>query len=263
MDRIKPLKKFGQNYLTDRNILKKIADEVSPKPDDNLLEIGPGTGSLTEFLYQENKTLTAVEIDTRVIEELRNRFPGINVIQDDFLDTDLTKLYTTRKQKIRIAGNIPYNITSPIIFKLIRNSSMISDAVLLVQHEVALRMSAEKRTKDYGILAVLLKYFAEVKYCFKVSPNVFFPKPKVSSAVVHIYLKKDFSEEEDNTFIKIVKASFGKRRKTLKNSLGSSIFKDYNFENSGVDLSKRAEELEINDFIKLSNFVLSVPDNRQ
>jgi 16S rRNA (adenine1518-N6/adenine1519-N6)-dimethyltransferase len=257
MAKIRPLKQFGQNYLTDKNILKKIADEINPQPDDNLVEVGPGTGALTYYLYEYNKQFTAIEIDTRVTEELRSRFPGLNVIQGDFLETDLESIYSERKQKIRIAGNIPYNITSPIIFKIMRNSRIISDAVFLVQHELALRMSSERGTKDYGILAVLLKYFAEVKYVFKVSPHVFYPKPKVSSAVVHIFLKKEY-EPEDETFIKIVKAAFGKRRKTLKNSLGSSIFADLSFENSGVDLQKRAEQLEVNDFIKLAEYVRSV-----
>jgi 16S rRNA (adenine1518-N6/adenine1519-N6)-dimethyltransferase len=259
MTKIRPLKQFGQNYLTDKNILKKIADEIDPQPEDNLVEIGPGTGALTGFLYPFNKDMTAVEIDTRVTEELKERFPGINILQEDFLGTDLTSLYAYKKQKIRIAGNIPYNITSPIIFKIMRNSSIISDVVLLVQHEMAVRMAADRGTKDYSILSVLLRYFTEVKYAFKVSPNVFYPKPKVSSAVVHIYIKKDY-EEDDEMFIKIVKASFGKRRKTLKNSLGSSIFAEFNFEESGVDLTKRAEQLEVADFLKLAEYVRSTSD---
>jgi 16S rRNA (adenine1518-N6/adenine1519-N6)-dimethyltransferase len=254
--KFRPLKQFGQNYLTDKNILRKIAEEIQPQPDDNLVEIGPGTGALTEFLYQKTPDLTVVEIDTRVIEELKARFPGVNVIQQDFLKTDLTTLYTNKKQKLRLAGNIPYNITSPIIFKVIRDSSIISDVVLLVQHEVALRMTSDRGTKDYGILAVLLKYFTEVKYAFKVSPNVFYPKPKVSSAVVHIFIKKEY-KPEDEMFIKIVKAAFGKRRKTLKNSLGSSIFTEFNFDQSGVDLSKRAEQLEVDDFLRLAEYVRS------
>jgi 16S rRNA (adenine1518-N6/adenine1519-N6)-dimethyltransferase len=254
MIKIKPLKQFGQNYLTDKNILRKIAEEVNPSPEDNLLEIGPGTGALTEFLYIYNKNFNAIEIDTRVTEDLQVRFPELNIIQQDFLKSDLMPLYNMKGRKLRIAGNIPYNITSPIIFKIIRNSSIISDAVLLVQHEMALRMVPVKGTKDYGILAVLLKYFADVKYVFKVSPNVFYPKPKVSSAVIHLFLKKDY-HPEDEDFIKIVKAAFGKRRKTLKNSLRSSIFGEFDFERSGVDLSKRAEQIELEDFLKLTEFV--------
>jgi 16S rRNA (adenine1518-N6/adenine1519-N6)-dimethyltransferase len=258
MDRVKPLKKFGQNYLTDKNTLRKIADEIAAKPGDNLIEVGPGTGSLTEFLYDETNNMTVIEIDTRVTEQLKTRFPGITVLREDILKTNLSTLFRNKEQKLRITGNIPYNITSPLIFKILRNSNIISDAVFLVQHEVALRMTAGRGTKDYGILAVILRYFSDVRYCFKVSPNVFYPKPKISSAVVHIYIEKDYDPSTDDMFIKIVKAAFGKRRKTLKNSLGSSIFKEFNFENSGVDLSKRAEQLELDDFIKLSGYARSV-----
>ena len=257
MVRIQPLKKFGQNYLSDKNILRKIADEISPLPGDNLLEIGPGTGSLTELMYGKSKIFTAVEIDTRVIEDLKQRFPGINIILGDFLKIELPPLIGSGNEKLRIVGNIPYNITSPVIFRIIRYSGLITDAVLLVQHEVAQRMSASKGSKDYSILSVLLKYFAEVKYCFKVSPNVFYPRPKVSSALVHIFIKKDFTES-DAVFIKTVKAAFGNRRKTLKNSLGNSIFADINFHDSGVALNKRAEQLDLDDFIKLSDYVRSV-----
>jgi 16S rRNA (adenine1518-N6/adenine1519-N6)-dimethyltransferase len=257
MTKIKPLKRFGQNYLTDKNVLIKIADEINPSPEDNLLEIGPGTGSLTTFLYRNHKNFTAVEIDTRVTEELKDKFPGLNVIRQDFLKTDLMPLYLEKNRKIRIAGNIPYNITSPIIFKVIRNSNIISDVVLLVQHEMALRMTSDRGSKDYGILAVLMKYFADVNYAFKVSANVFYPKPKVSSAVIHIYIKKEY-EPEDEDFIKIVKAAFGKRRKTLKNSLRSSIFAEIDFYKSGVDLTKRAEQLELEEFIRLTEFIRSI-----
>jgi len=259
MERNRPLKKFGQNYLTDKNILRKIVNEISPEKNDNIIEIGPGTGSLTEFIYEKNQDFTAIDIDTRVIENLQRRFPGLNIIQGDFLEMDLYPLYNSEKKKIRITGNIPYNITSPIIFKIIFNSKIISDAVLLVQDEVAKRMTAEKGSKDYGILSVLLKYFSEVKYCFKISPNVFYPKPKVFSAAVHIFLKKEFDKNTDDLFIKIVKAAFGKRRKILKNSLGSSIFENINFSDSGIDLNKRAEQLDLDDFIRLSEFVRSLP----
>src|SRR5690606_9582929 len=131
----------------------------------------------------------------------------------DFLETDLLKL-TLEEKKLRIVGNIPYNITSPILFKLIENNNLIKDAVFMVQYEVAKRMIADRDTKDYGILAVVLKYFCETELCFKISPNVFFPKPKVFSALVHIHFKEiNQPEEEQKLFIQIVKAAFGNRRK--------------------------------------------------
>jgi 16S rRNA (adenine1518-N6/adenine1519-N6)-dimethyltransferase len=129
----------------------------------------------------------------------------------------------------------------------------------MVQLEVARRMTAERGTKDYGILAVVLKYFTETKLCFKISPNVFYPKPKVFSALVHIHFKEmDQSEEEQKLFIQIVKAAFGNRRKTLKNSFGNSIFHEIDFSNSGIDLSLRAEKLNVNDFLILTKHVLNI-----
>ncbi len=255
MEKIKPLKKFGQNYLKDQNILNKIVEVISPIPEDNLLEIGPGTGALTSKLLDFTPNLTAVEIDTRVIEVLKSRFPNLHLIQKDFLKVDLNQLVEQYDKKLRVVGNIPYNLTSPIIFKLIENIELVQDTVLMIQFEVAQRMTASRGTKDYGILAVLLKYFADVEFCFKVSPNVFYPKPKVYSAVIHINFKDDKMDKDQNkSFIKIVKASFGNRRKTLKNSLSNSIFKGIDFSSSGLDLSLRAEQLDIEDFITLANF---------
>ena len=256
MQKVKPLKKFGQNYLTDKNILNKIVDEISPLPDDNLIEIGPGLGSLTEILLNRISEFTAVEIDSRVIDELSNRFPTISVIHSDFLDLNLEDLFKIKDKKLRIAGNIPYNITSPIIFKLIGSNQIVKDAVLMVQLEVAKRIVSRKGTKDYGILAVLLQYFTDVKICFKVSANVFHPRPKVESAVIHLQFKDNcLTGELKSLLIKIVKAAFGKRRKVLRNSLSSSIFAGINFSDTNVDLNLRAEQLEIDDFIKLTNFV--------
>jgi len=255
MDKVKPLKRFGQNYLKDINILKKIVDEVNPQPGDNILEIGPGHGALTAELLKRIDQITAVEIDNRVIENLTEKFPQLKIVKGDFLSIDLNEFTDWNKKKLRVAGNIPYNLTSSILFKLIEKNELVNDAVLMVQYEVSKRMTAQKGTKDYGILAVLLNYFTETKICFKVSPNVFYPKPKVISAVVHIIFKKlDLTKEEQRLFIKIVKAAFGKRRKILKNSLSSSIFNQFDFSNSGIDLSLRAEQLDLKDFITLTNF---------
>lgn len=251
---IKPLKRFGQNYLRDRNILNKIVDEINPQPDDIIIEIGPGLGALTEELINKTDKFYAVEIDNRAAEILKQKFKNFNLINNDFLKTDLES-FTSGKNKLRITGNIPYNLTSPIIFKMIDNHEIIKDSVLMVQYEVAKRMTADKNSKDYGILSVLLNYFGNVKLCFKVSPNVFYPKPKVFSAVVHIRFNENTtSEKEKKFFIMIVKASFGNRRKTLKNSLSNSIFKDINFSETGVDLSLRAEQLELNDFKELADY---------
>jgi 16S rRNA (adenine1518-N6/adenine1519-N6)-dimethyltransferase len=256
MQKPKPLKRFGQNYLTDHNILAKIADEIDPQPNDKIVEIGPGTGALTAILLERIPAVTAVEIDTRVADKLRETFPALNLIEGNFLVYELDRLYSGRK--LRIAGNIPYNLTAPIIFKLIEHHAIISDAVLMVQLEVAQRMTAQKGTKDYGILNIILKHFVDVKIAFKVSPNVFYPRPRVHSAVVHIRFRNRHSDKaSDSYFINTVKAAFGNRRKTLKNSLSNSIFAGIDFSGSGIDLSLRAEQLDPEDFIKLSKFIRS------
>jgi 16S rRNA (adenine1518-N6/adenine1519-N6)-dimethyltransferase len=270
MNRPKPLRRFGQNYLTDQNILNKIVNEINPKEDENLIEIGPGTGSLTKKLLERVNHLTAIEIDNRVTENLSEKFPSLKIIQGDFLDYDLRKIFAQKNQllkaslakggKLKIVGNIPYNLTSSILFKLMENYNIISDAIFMVQLEVAKRMTAQKGTKDYGILSVLLSYFCDVKICFKVSPNVFYPKPNVYSAVVHIIFNKSIDENIVGTLKKIVKASFNNRRKTLKNSLSNSIFKNINFAESGINLALRPEQLDIQDYILLSEFAIKHPD---
>lgn len=255
MDKIKPLKRFGQNFLQDQNILKKIVDEINPKEDELIIEIGPGQGALTEKLLERKPNLIAVEIDRRVIDDLTNQFPALILVQSDFLEIELNKFITDTNNKIRVIGNIPYNITSPILFKLFDSNTLIQDAIFMVQYEVAKRMTAKMGSKDYGILSVLINYFGEAKLSFKVSPNVFYPKPKVHSAIIHIYFDPSRVNKGINSLFKsIVKASFGNRRKTLRNSLSNSIFTNIDFSKCSVDLSLRAEQLDIKNFIELTEF---------
>lgn len=262
MQKLKPLKKFGQNYLTDKNILTKIVNVIKPSVEDNIIEIGPGLGSLTDILIQFNPDLTAVEIDSRAIDILKEKYPVLKLIHADFLKMDINELYGSGP-KLKVVGNIPYNITSPIIFKLIENHSLVKEAVFMIQHEVAIRMVASSGNKDYGILAVILKKFCEVELCFKVSPNVFYPKPKVHSAVIHIKFKEfEISDNEKKVFIALVKAMFNNRRKTIKNSLSNSIFGSIDFSDSGIDMTKRAEQLELNHFEKLTEFLLNTKSDQ-
>ena len=255
MDQPRPLKRFGQNYLIDQNIIRKIIDQFNPAKDDVVIEIGPGTGALTKLLSEKVNSFSAVEIDKRVVDELRGRFPNTNFINADFLKTDIDKIVSTDK-RIRFIGNIPYNITSPIVFKLIENREKVNDALLMVQLEVARRMTAKEKSEDYGILSVLLNYFASAKLCFKISPNVFYPKPKIHSAIVHLDFNKSVpADVEDRLFIKTVKACFGNRRKTLKNSLANSIFAEIDLPAGEFDMSRRAEELTIDDFVHLAKLI--------
>lgn len=249
------IKRFGQNYLRDENIINKIISEISPNSNDVIIEIGSGEGALTSKLIGKTAQLICVEIDSRNIEALTSKFPKLNLISGDFLELDLNEIYKKHRKKLRIVGNIPYNITSPIIFKMIENKDIIHDSVLMVQHEVAQRIAAKSGGKEYGILSVITQNFAEVKLCFKVSPNVFYPRPNVYSAVIHLFFKENLNDrKDDEVFIKIVKAAFGNRRKMLYNSLKNSIFGQLNFINTGIDLSLRAEKLSIEDFRTLAKF---------
>ena len=255
MKNIKPLKKFGQNYLVDDNVIKKFVSELNPSQEDCVVEIGPGKGSITKELLSKVSKLIAIEIDNRVIDNLINKYSNLSVLNSDVLKVDFKNIYKREKNKIRIIGNIPFNITSPIFFKLMENRNFIKDAVLIIPLDIAKRLIASKRTKEYGILTILLNYFSDLKLCFKISPNVFIPRPKIEAAVVHLNFENDIDAEVKNKmFINVVKASFANRRKTLKNSLSNSIFESYNFSEINIDLSKRAEELEIKDFILLTKY---------
>lgn len=255
MNKVLPLKRFGQNYLQDQNIIKKIISEINPKESDRIIEIGPGQGAITQMLLESKANLTAIEIDKRVIDDLKARFTDLHLLQSDFLKMDLNQFAIESGKKLRVVGNIPYNITSPILFKLFENNTVVQDAVFMVQYEVARRMTAKIGSKEYGILSVLLEYFGSTKLAFKVSPNVFYPKPNVYSAIVHIIFNNKRNDPQFNFLFKsIVKSSFGNRRKTLKNSLSNGIFANVNFSDCIIDISLRAEQLNVDDFIKLAEF---------
>ncbi len=257
-NKVKPLKKFGQNFLTDKNIIKKIVAEIEPSENDELVEIGPGMGAITEGLYAISKNLSVVEIDERAAAFLAERFPGLHIIQKDILKFDFTEYYAARGSRLRIIGNIPYNITSPIILKLLENQSIIQDVVLMVQKEAAQRVLVRQGDKDFGVLNVILKTFTESRICFKVPAPAFYPKPHVDSVIMHISFHEHIDSLKDiPLYISVVKAAFGNRRKILKNSLNNSIFQDIDFSDSPVNLAVRAEELQVSDYIQLTNFILA------
>ncbi|KAF0152786.1 MAG: dimethyladenosine transferase [Ignavibacteria bacterium] len=254
MEKLKPLKRFGQNYLVDKNTIQKIVSQFSPNEDDNIVEIGPGQGALTALLSRAVKNYKAIEIDKRVIDDLKINFSSVEFINADFLEMSLSEL--ANGKKLRVIGNIPYNITSPIIFKLIEERQFVSDALIMVQFEVAKRITGKPRTKDYGILSVLTNYFADAEFCFKIPPTVFYPKPNVDSAIVSFKFGKSTpADVDDKLFVKVVKAAFGNRRKTLKNSLSNNAFGDLDLASFPFDLTRRAEELTIEQFVELTKLI--------
>ena len=260
-----PKKSLGQHFLRDENICRKIAASIAPLPGDVMLEIGPGEGALTRHLAGKVKQLLVVDLDVRMVTVIRETFPGesVTAIHGDFLSTDLVALARLHDRSIRIVGNIPYNITSPILFHILDNRQAVSDATLTMQREVARRLVAKPGTKDYGILSVSSQLFTDVHILFDVSPHAFFPKPKVQSSVVHLsVLAAPRFEILDETFTRsFVRAVFGKRRKTLRNSIRYFLEETGRSLPPGLDLRRIPEELSIRELDDLSNVVYAYQEH--
>ena len=240
--------------MNDKSIVQRIVDEINPSESELLVEIGPGHGVMTEHLLKANPTLTAVEIDRRLAAELRITYPALDLVEGDILDFDLSEFAEDKNALVRLVGNIPYNISSQILFLALEHRRVVKDVIIMVQLEVGQRIVASHGNKTYGILSVLLQSVADAKICFVIPPEVFFPKPKVDSCLLRI----TFTHQEENfnfpIFKKVVKAAFLHRRKTLKNSLQSGLGFKEELAGSPIDLTKRAEQLSINDFIILANY---------
>ncbi|MDP7037055.1 MAG: 16S rRNA (adenine(1518)-N(6)/adenine(1519)-N(6))-dimethyltransferase RsmA [Candidatus Marinimicrobia bacterium] len=244
-------KKWGQNFLADRNLLDKIVRTIDPKKSDSILEIGPGEGALTELIYPIVKEMVAIEIDPMLIEHLKNResLKGLNIVHGDVLLQDIENLPVNNL--VRVIGNIPYNITSPIIFWLIEQLHFWDDAFIMMQKEVAERLSAVVGTKTYGRFTVVTGAYLNMEYCFTIPPDVFIPKPKVDSAIIHFTKKENplISDEKYMRFNKLVSAAFSQRRKMLRNTLkGWDIHPDLQEQ---INFNRRPETLTIEEFVTL------------
>ena len=244
-------KKWGQNFLADNNLLGRIARIVDPKSTDSILEIGPGEGALTERILPLVKEMVAVEIDPLLIDHLKNRavLEGLKVIHGDVLLQEIEDLPILNP--VRVIGNIPYNITSPIVFWLIKQLDYWNDAFIMTQKEVADRLSAQVGTKAYGRLTVIVGSYLDIEYCFTIPPDVFIPRPKVDSAIVRLTKKENplVSDDKYIQFNKIVTAAFSQRRKMLRNSMkGWDLPKDARGE---IDFTRRPETLTIEEFASM------------
>ena len=244
-------KKWGQNFLADRNLLDKIVRTINPKKSDSILEIGPGEGALTELIYPIVKEMIAIEIDPMLIEHLKNReiLKGLKIVHGDVLLQDIENLPV--KNLVRVIGNIPYNITSPIIFWLIEQLHFWDDAFIMMQKEVAERLSAVVGTKAYGRFTVVTGAYLNMEYCFTIPPDVFIPKPKVDSAIIRFTKKENplISDEKYMRFNKLVSAAFSQRRKMLRNTLkGWDIHPDLQEQ---INFNRRPETLTIEEFVTL------------
>lgn len=254
-----PKKRLGQHFLTDPNTLKKIVKTINPKPSETIIEIGSGKGALTKLLLDSGASIHAIEIDRHLLPILKEKFskmPNFHLHHTDALTFNIMALIKN-SNKIRVAGNIPYNITSPLLFWVYDNSKYIKDVHFLIQREVAQRITSQPGNKDYGILSVLSHFYGSLKLEFTVSSKVFRPIPEVRSSLISMQIKPHNENEILQEKLKItVKAAFNKRRKTLLNSLAELIPRTKI--NSPIDLQRRAETLNVEEFIALAQWIFGL-----
>ena len=252
MKTVNPKKKFGQNFLNDNSIATQIVDFLSTEKTKNIIEVGPGMGILTkEILKIDNLNKKFIELDKECCDYLLNNFSEIekDLINYDFLKFDIKKF----NPPVSIIGNFPYNISSQILFKVFENKEIIYEMLGMFQYEVAERICSNKGTKKYGILSVLIQAFFSVELLIKIKPESFYPPPKVNSAVIRIKKFRDKIDCDETLFKQIIKSAFNQRRKTLRNSL-KSFKKIENIKEHSI-FDKRAEELDVDDYIFLTNLL--------
>ncbi|MBS0288838.1 MAG: 16S rRNA (adenine(1518)-N(6)/adenine(1519)-N(6))-dimethyltransferase RsmA [Proteobacteria bacterium] len=261
-----PRKRFGQNFLIDPEVIAKIVRALHPKPEDNLVEIGPGLGALTKNVLTHVKHLNVIEIDKDLVQKLKETYsPGVmTVYQANALDFPFHTLFEEKQKKLRVFGNLPYNISTPLLFHLLIYADFIQDMVFMLQKEVVMRMAAKVHTKDYGRLSIMIQYACEVHGLFDIAPTAFSPPPKVTSSMVQLipYTDNRPFPLATNTklFSQVVTVAFSHRRKTLKNALAELISHhhlDGIYQQVGIDPMRRPETLSIEEFISLSNALAS------
>ena len=236
-------KKWGQNFIQDENTIKKIINTINPKKNDKIIEIGPGEGALTKHLLNSKKLIT-IEIDPLLCSYLNSNWGHkIQIINEDFLNLDISNY-----QFNKIIGNLPYYITTPIIFKVLKHPFW-DEAVFMTQKEVAERITATPGNKIYGRLSVMVQVLADVEKIFNIPRNIFYPKPKVDSSLIKLTIKKKCLIQNFNLFSEIVKKAFGQRRKILKNSLKDTIPIDAYLKYA----NKRPEQLSVDNYIEITN----------
>ena len=248
----RPKKRFGQHFLTDRHYLARIAAAIDPKPGEAMVEIGPGTGALTAELARTVDPLHVVEIDRELAARLAERFPGAKVVvhQADALEFDFAAL----PAPLRVVGNLPYNVSTPILFRMAEAASRLQDCVFMLQKEVVERMVASPGTPEYGRLSVMLQYRFDMALVLRVPPGAFTPPPKVDSAVVRMRPLGDDRprSRDEERFAGIVAAAFSQRRKTLRNAVRSWVSEE-GFAKARIDPRRRGETLGVADFIALAD----------
>ena len=262
-------KKFGQNFLIDTHVLDKIIEESHITKDDFVLEIGPGIGTMTQYLCENAREVAAVEIDKNLIPILADTlsaYDNVEVINEDILKVDINRLAQEKNggRPIKVVANLPYYITTPIIMGLFERHVPIDSITIMVQKEVADRMQVGPGTKDYGALSLAVQYYAKPEIVANVPPNCFMPRPNVGSAVIRLtrHSAPPVQVENEKLMFRLIRASFNQRRKTLANGLGnapdiplSKTEIQESIEELGVPATIRGETLTLEEFAKLSNIV--------
>jgi 16S rRNA (adenine1518-N6/adenine1519-N6)-dimethyltransferase len=269
---LSPKKQFGQNFLSDPKTAEMIVSRSGISKEDIVLEIGAGLGALTVPLALASEKVYAVEKDINLLPLLRTELlakniDNVSIMNENILETDIESIAAAHGRKIVVLGNLPYNISSQVLVKLIIHRNFLSRAVLMFQKELSERICAKPGGKDYGRISVMLRYCADIGKIADVKASLFFPKPKIDSQIIEIRFKErpDFPAGNEKFFFSVIKAAFGKRRKTLKNSLsGSELEIDAKtavsaLNSAGIDPVRRAETLTVEEFVKLSN---AIPNGR-
>lgn len=250
-----PRKRFGQNFLQSKEVIQRIVQAINPQPDDTLLEIGPGLGALTQPLLKHLNRLLAVEIDRDLqdyLPSLPNAQGKLQIIAADALTVD----YSQFGSHLRVVGNLPYNISTPLLIHLLSHVTFIDDMYFMLQKEVVNRIVADCGCKAYGRLSVMLQYHCEVDYLFDVPPDAFEPKPKVNSAMVRLipYRKRPFDSVPVAQLEHIVAKAFSMRRKTLNNNLKGMVSMEQLSE-MGIDGGQRPEQISVEKYVQLAKFI--------
>jgi 16S rRNA (adenine1518-N6/adenine1519-N6)-dimethyltransferase len=242
-------KRFGQHFLTDGAVIDAIVDAIAPAPGEALVEIGPGLGAMTGPLLARCERLTVIELDRDLAQRLRGR-TGIEVIESDVLLVDFDALALARGQRLRVVGNLPYNISSPILFHLLGSVASVLDQHFMLQKEVVERMAAGPGTKDYGRLSVMLQWRYDIESVLDVPPESFDPPPRVDSAVVRMLPLPDAPDIELALLSELVRVAFSQRRKLLRHTLGRWL--DERGFSGAFDVQRRAEEVPVADYLALA-----------
>jgi len=249
---IRPSRELGQNFLTSEQIAERIVETSEISNKDVVIEIGPGLGILTTFLIKKVAKLYGIEKDPKLYEFLKKKFTcGISLILGDILETNLSKL--AQGKILKIVSNLPYSITNAFLFYILKYRANIESCTITVQKEVAEKCVAQASTKAYGPISIFLQYYADIKIRFPIPSNFFYPKPEVSGMLLNLKFRKPlYSLKDEKLFFRIIKTSFSKRRKMLKNSLGLTTDRIGN-----IDLNRRPETLSVEEFCELVNCLYS------